>query len=172
MDVPIAGYCPPELDAVRRGLVGQVRCHDDRQVQVATREHQREMRRKVAGIDDEGEIVLNDIFSFRRTSTAEGGRVVGEFRATGYLPSYLDEFITQGLIEEGDEIVIDIPQRTIHLNVSEKKLASRRKKMEANGAEAWKPREKRARKVSAALKAYAALTTSADKGAVRNVDQL
>ncbi|MBD3646047.1 MAG: dihydroxy-acid dehydratase, partial [Pseudomonadales bacterium] len=79
---------------------------------------------------------------------------------------------TIGLIEEGDEIVIDIPARKIELNVSDDVLEARRNAMEAKGADAWKPVEKRARKVSPALRAYAALTTSADKGAVRNVDQL
>ena len=77
-----------------------------------------------------------------------------------------------GLVEEGDEIEIDIPGRTINLLVSDAELTRRREAMEARGADAWKPAEKRSRKVSAALKAYAALTTSADKGAVRNLAQL
>jgi len=77
-----------------------------------------------------------------------------------------------GLVEEGDEIQIDIPNRSIHMNVTPEVIAERRSAMEAKGADAWKPTEKRSRVVSAALKAYAALTTSADKGAVRDLSQL
>ena len=76
-----------------------------------------------------------------------------------------------GLIEEGDTIEIDIPQRTIHLAVSDADLARRRAAMEAKGAAAWKP-VNRQRPVTAALRAYAALTTSADTGAVRDVGQI
>ncbi|PKN58977.1 MAG: dihydroxy-acid dehydratase [Deltaproteobacteria bacterium HGW-Deltaproteobacteria-14] len=76
-----------------------------------------------------------------------------------------------GLIEEGDTVEIDIPNRRIHLAVSEQVLAARRAAMEARGPLAWKPKA-RARKVSAALRAYAAMTTSADTGAVRDVTQL
>ncbi|MBI4989298.1 MAG: dihydroxy-acid dehydratase [Rhodocyclales bacterium] len=76
-----------------------------------------------------------------------------------------------GLIEEGDTIEIDIPHRRIHLAVEKSVLAARRKAMEARGAAAWKP-VKRQRTVSAALQAYAAMTTSADTGAVRDVAQL
>ena len=77
-----------------------------------------------------------------------------------------------GLVEEADEIQIDIPNRSIHMNVTPEVIAERRSAMEAKGADAWKPTEKRSRVVSAALKAYAALTTSADKGAVRDLSQL
>jgi dihydroxy-acid dehydratase len=73
-----------------------------------------------------------------------------------------------GLVQDGDRIEIDIPARTIHLAVDDAELARRRKAMEAKGAQAWKP-AKRARKVSTALKAYAALATSASRGAVRIV---
>jgi dihydroxy-acid dehydratase len=76
------------------------------------------------------------------------------------------------LVEEGDLIEIDIPNRSIHLAISDEALEKRRADMEAKGKDAWKPLEKRTRKVTSALKAYAALTTSADKGAVRNVDQV
>ncbi len=75
------------------------------------------------------------------------------------------------LIEEGDVIQIDIPARTINLAVSDATLAIRRKAMDAKGNAAWHPGH-RERKVSAALQAYAALTTSADTGAVRDVGQL
>lgn len=77
-----------------------------------------------------------------------------------------------GLIEEGDKIEIDIPSRTINVVLSDDELAVRRSAMEAKGAAAWKPVEKRPRNVSAALRAYAAMTTSASKGAVRDVSQL
>jgi dihydroxy-acid dehydratase len=73
-----------------------------------------------------------------------------------------------GLVEEGDRIEIDIPKRSIHLVVDDAELTRRRAAMEARGASAWKP-GKRTRKVSTALKAYAALTTSAARGAVRVV---
>ncbi|WP_315834996.1 dihydroxy-acid dehydratase [Bradyrhizobium prioriisuperbiae] len=71
-----------------------------------------------------------------------------------------------GLVQEGDLIEIDIPARSIRLAVDDAELARRRAAMEAKGANAWKP-AKRSRKVSTALKAYAALATSAAKGAVR-----
>jgi len=76
-----------------------------------------------------------------------------------------------GLVEEGDPIEIDIPNRRIHLAVSGVELDRRRAAMEARGAAAWKPAQ-RERAVSAALKAYAAMTTSADTGAVRDLAQL
>ncbi len=76
------------------------------------------------------------------------------------------------LVEEGDEILIDIPNRRIHLNIEDTELAARRAAMEARPEGAWEPTEVRSRVVSAALKAYAALTTSADRGAVRDVSQL
>jgi len=73
-----------------------------------------------------------------------------------------------GLVQEGDIIELDIPNRTIRLAVDEAELSRRRAAMEALGVKAWKP-AKRDRKVSTALKAYAALTTSAARGAVRIV---
>ena len=76
-----------------------------------------------------------------------------------------------GLIEDGDMIEIDIPNRSINLAISDDEMASRRSAMEGRGEFAWKP-VKRDRVVSKALQAYAALTSSADKGAVRNLDQL
>ncbi len=76
-----------------------------------------------------------------------------------------------GLVEEGDMIDIDIPERTINLRVSFEDLAHRRAAMDARGDAAWKP-EGRERYVSQALQAYAALTTSADRGAVRDLSQL
>ncbi|HEX8988430.1 MAG TPA: dihydroxy-acid dehydratase [Rhodocyclaceae bacterium] len=76
-----------------------------------------------------------------------------------------------GLVEEGDRIEIDIPARRIHLAVSDEELAKRRATMDAKGAQAWKPAA-RERHVSPALRVYAAMATSADKGAVRDVSKL
>src|SRR5699024_1037646 len=73
------------------------------------------------------------------------------------------------LVEEGDTINIDIPNRSIELVVSDETLQARREKMEKRGRLAWQPTEIRQRRVSAALQAYAALTTSADRGAARDV---
>ena len=78
---------------------------------------------------------------------------------------------TIGLIEEGDTIRIDIPNRRIEVEVSDEELAERRQRMEALGPEAFKPK-KRKRIVSEALLAYAALTTSAAEGAIRDVSQV
>ncbi len=77
-----------------------------------------------------------------------------------------------GLVEQGDIIRIDIPARTINVLLDDAELAKRRKAMDAKGADGWKPVKERPRKVSAALRAYAKMATSADKGAVRDVDQL
>lgn len=74
-----------------------------------------------------------------------------------------------GLVEDGDRIMIDIPARSISLVVDDATLAKRREAMLARGADAWKPAKKRSRKITMALKAYAALTTSAARGAVRVV---
>jgi pilus assembly protein CpaF len=58
---------------------------------------------EVTGIDeDTGDVRLADIFRFERTGTGNDGKVLGEFRATGFLPSFLDEFIKRGLVKEGD----------------------------------------------------------------------
>ncbi|QLI81900.1 dihydroxy-acid dehydratase [Chitinibacter fontanus] len=76
-----------------------------------------------------------------------------------------------GLAHEGDTLEIDIPNRTINLLVSDEELAARRVAMNAKGKAAWKPVD-RQRFVSAALRAYAAMTTSADTGAVRDVSQV
>ncbi|OSQ38771.1 dihydroxy-acid dehydratase [Thalassospira mesophila] len=77
------------------------------------------------------------------------------------------------LVEPGDTIEIDIPNRTIHIAIDDAEMAARREAMEAKGtALAWKPAKPRKRKVTTALRAYAALATSADKGAVRDVTQV
>jgi len=72
-----------------------------------------------------------------------------------------------GLVADGDTIEIDIPARTLRLAVDDAEIGRRREEMEAKGPAAWQPN--RDRQISAALKAYAALTTSAAKGAVREV---
>ena len=77
-----------------------------------------------------------------------------------------------GLVEHGDPIKIDIPNRRIDVLLSDSELDERRKKMDALGDKAWKPVKARPRKVSSALKAYAMLATSADKGAVRDLSKL
>ena len=76
---------------------------------------------------------------------------------------------TIGLVKNGDRIRIDIPARSINVLVSDEELARRRAEQDAKG---WKPAQPRPRKVSAALKAYALLATSADKGAVRDLSKL
>jgi dihydroxy-acid dehydratase len=76
-----------------------------------------------------------------------------------------------GLVQENDTIEIDIPNRTIHLAVSDEELSHRRLKMEEKGKAAWKP-VNRERVVSPALRAYAAMSTSAARGAVRDVSQI
>jgi dihydroxy-acid dehydratase len=72
-------------------------------------------------------------------------------------------------VEHGDKIIIDIPARSITLDVADEVLATRRAQIEVTG---FKPQKSRPRKVSAALKAYAMLATSADKGAVRDLSKL
>jgi len=74
-----------------------------------------------------------------------------------------------GLVETGDRIEIDIPARSIKLAVTDEELARRRAAMLQKGADAWKPAKPRKRNVTTALKAYAALTTSAARGAVREI---
>lgn len=77
-----------------------------------------------------------------------------------------------GLIEEGDIIEIDIPNRSINVQLTDEELAERRAAMEAKGAKAWRPAEPRERKVSSALRAYAAMVSNAARGAVRDVSQI
>jgi len=76
-----------------------------------------------------------------------------------------------GLIEEGDLIEIDIPNRKINVALDDDVMKQRREVMVNKGSLAWQP-VNRTRQVSNALKAYAAMTTSASRGAVRDVSQL
>ena len=78
---------------------------------------------------------------------------------------------TIALVEDGDRIRIDIPNRRVELLVDGPTLEERHRAMAARGVDAWRPRDRR-REVSAALQAYAALTTSAARGAVRDLSQL
>ncbi|MBC3886466.1 dihydroxy-acid dehydratase [Undibacterium griseum] len=105
------------------------------------------------------------LFTDGRFSGGSSGLVIG------HASPEAAEGGTIGLVEEGDIIEIDIPARTIHLKVSQDELTRRRTAMEARGAGAWQP-VNRERVVSQALQAYAALATSADRGAVRDISQL
>jgi dihydroxy-acid dehydratase len=77
-----------------------------------------------------------------------------------------------GLVQDGDIIEIDIPNRSLKLAVADEILAIRRSAMEAKGNAAWQPAEPRKRQVSTALRAYAAMATSAARGAVRDVSAM
>ncbi|HWJ74942.1 MAG TPA: dihydroxy-acid dehydratase [Kaistia sp.] len=76
------------------------------------------------------------------------------------------------LVEPGDTIEIDIPNRTIRIVISDAELEARRAAMNAKGKAGWKPANPRKRNVTPALRAYAAMATSADRGAVRDVTQV
>jgi dihydroxy-acid dehydratase len=105
------------------------------------------------------------LFTDGRFSGGSSGLVIG------HASPEAAEGGTIGLVEGGDVIEIDIPNRRINLAVPDAELAKRRAAMQARGPKAWHP-ENRQRPVSAALQAYAALATSADRGAVRDVSQL
>ncbi|MBB5420916.1 dihydroxy-acid dehydratase [Paraburkholderia atlantica] len=105
------------------------------------------------------------LFTDGRFSGGSSGLVIG------HASPEAAEGGTIGLVEDGDVIEIDIPQRKMHLAVSNEELSRRRAAMEARGADAWQPTN-RERVVSQALQAYAALATSADRGAVRDISQL
>ncbi|PXX39902.1 dihydroxy-acid dehydratase [Undibacterium pigrum] len=105
------------------------------------------------------------LFTDGRFSGGSSGLVIG------HASPEAAEGGTIGLVEEGDIIEIDIPARSINLKVSDGDLAQRRAAMEARGPQAWQPVD-RERYVSQALQAYAALATSADRGAVRDITQL
>ena len=77
-----------------------------------------------------------------------------------------------GLVRDGDRIEIDIPARRIELVVDDAEIARRRAEEEARGSDAWSPHAERPRRISAALRAYAMLATSADVGAVRDLSRL
>ncbi|MDR3398309.1 MAG: dihydroxy-acid dehydratase [Pandoraea sp.] len=105
------------------------------------------------------------LFTDGRFSGGSSGLVIG------HASPEAAEGGTIGLVEDGDVIEIDITQRKMHLAVSDEELARRRAAMQARGDKAWQPVD-RERVVSQALQAYAALATSADRGAVRDLSQL
>ncbi|EON14989.1 MULTISPECIES: dihydroxy-acid dehydratase [Pandoraea] len=105
------------------------------------------------------------LFTDGRFSGGSSGLVIG------HASPEAAEGGTIGLVEDGDVIEIDITQRKMHLAVPDEELARRRAAMEARGDKAWQPVD-RQRVVSQALQAYAALATSADRGAVRDLSQL
>ncbi|OXC76809.1 Dihydroxy-acid dehydratase [Caballeronia sordidicola] len=105
------------------------------------------------------------LFTDGRFSGGSSGLVIG------HASPEAAEGGTIGLVEEGDVIEIDIPKRKMHLRVSGEELARRREAMEARGDKTWMP-VNRERVVSLALQAYAALATSADRGAVRDLSQI
>jgi dihydroxy-acid dehydratase len=76
------------------------------------------------------------------------------------------------LVQQGDIIEIDIPRRSINVALSTAELDARRQAMDARGDKAWRPEAERPRKVTPALKVYAKMVTSADKGAVRDLSLL
>jgi dihydroxy-acid dehydratase len=105
------------------------------------------------------------LFTDGRFSGGSSGLVIG------HASPEAAEGGTIGLVLDGDVIEIDIPARKMHLAVPDDELARRRDAMNARGDDAWKP-VNRERVVSQALQAYAALATSADRGAVRDLSQL
>lgn len=105
------------------------------------------------------------LFTDGRFSGGSSGLVIG------HASPEAAEGGTIGLVEDGDTIEIDIPNRKMHLAVSDEELARRRAAMNARADGGWLPVD-RERVVSQALQAYAALATSADRGAVRDLSQL
>ena len=105
------------------------------------------------------------LFTDGRFSGGSSGLVIG------HASPEAAEGGTLALVEDGDAIAIDIPARKITLSVPPAELERRRAAMQARGSQAWKPAH-RQRAVSTALQAYAALATSADRGAVRDLAQL
>ena len=115
---------------------------------------------KGVGLDDRCALVTDGRFS-GGTAGVSIGHVSPEAAVGGPI----------ALLRDGDIIDIDIPARIIAVRLSADELARRRAAMEAKGERAWKP-ARRERVVSPALRAYAAMTTSADTGAVRDIGQL
>jgi dihydroxy-acid dehydratase len=114
---------------------------------------------KGAGLGEQCALITDGRFS-GGTSGLSIGHVSPEAASGGLI----------GLVEEGDMIEIDVHARRIHLDVADQVLADRRSKMEAS-ENPWQP-VGRDRPVSQALRAYAALALSADKGAVRDLSRL
>ena len=89
-----------------------------------------------------------------------------------HVPYSPQQIFANSVLASANGIEIDIPNRTINVALSDDVLDQRRAAMVARGVQAWMPTKDRPRKVSAALRAYAALATSADRGAVRDVSQV
>ena len=108
-----------------------------------------------------------------RTALVTDGRFSGGTSglSIGHISPEAAEGGAIGLIESGDIIIIDIPNRSFSADLTDEELEERRTKMDELGPQAWTPRG-RNRVVSAALRAYAALTTSASRGASRDVSQV
>lgn len=111
---------------------------------------------KGAGLDKVCALITDGRFS-GGSSGISVGHISPEAAAGGVI----------GLIEDGDTVVLDVASRTLEIQVPPEVLAERRAKMDAS-ERPWQPRD-RERPVTKALRAYAALTTSADKGAVRRI---
>ena len=104
-----------------------------------------------------------------RTTTPDGRFSGGTSGLSlGHVSPEAEEGGLIGLVENGDPIEIGIPKRIIHLAVDDAAFAARRAAQDEKG---WKPAKPRPRKVSTALRAYAALTTSAAMGAVRKLPE-
>jgi dihydroxy-acid dehydratase len=104
------------------------------------------------------------------------GKACALITASGLSVGHISPEAAEGgliaLVEDGDAIRIDIPTRTIHLSVELGEIERRRARMLARGEDAWRPVHARPRRVSEALRAYAALTTSASRGAVRDLARI
>ena len=109
----------------------------------------------------------------KRVALVTDGRFSGasEGPCVGHVSPEAGEGGLIALVETGDPILIDIPNRGITLDLPDEVLAERRAAQLARGKDAWKPLN-RQREVSPALRAYAAMTTNAAKGAVRDVSQV
>ena len=109
----------------------------------------------------------------KKTALVTDGRFSGATAGLclGHISPEAAEGGAIGLVESGDIIMIDIPGRNFNVDLTDEELAARRVEMDARGPQAWRPIG-RNRVVSAALRAYAALTTSAARGAVRDVGQV
>jgi dihydroxy-acid dehydratase len=115
---------------------------------------------KAVGLGDSAGLITDGRFS-GATSGLSVGHVSPEAAAGG----------TIALVEDGDVIEFDIPNRRVHLDVSDEELTRRREQMKARGDKAWKPAT-RQREVSTALRVYGLLAASADKGGARDRDRL
>jgi dihydroxy-acid dehydratase len=115
---------------------------------------------KAMGLGDKAALITDGRFS-GATSGLSVGHVSPEAASGGVI----------ALVEDGDVIAFDIPNRRVHLDISDEELARRRDAMNARGNKAWKPAT-RQREVSTALRVYGLMAASADKGGARDLDRL